>query len=57
LMHKDIRLMLEAAQETGVQLPGLETVKKIYDQAHAAGRDDLDYAATLLNVEELAKGK
>jgi 3-hydroxyisobutyrate dehydrogenase/2-hydroxy-3-oxopropionate reductase len=57
LMHKDIRLMLEAAQETGVALPGLETVKKIYDQAHADGRDDLDYAATLLNVEELAKGK
>jgi 3-hydroxyisobutyrate dehydrogenase/2-hydroxy-3-oxopropionate reductase len=57
LMHKDIRLMLEAAQESGVELPGLETVKKIYDQAHAAGRDDLDYAATLLNVEELAKGK
>jgi 3-hydroxyisobutyrate dehydrogenase-like beta-hydroxyacid dehydrogenase len=57
LMHKDIRLMLEAAHEVGVQLPGLETVNKIYDQAHAAGRDDLDYAATLLNVEELAKGK
>ncbi|MCU1305655.1 MAG: hypothetical protein JWN45_350 [Acidobacteriaceae bacterium] len=57
LMHKDIRLMLEAAQESGVALPGLETVKKIYDQAHADGRDDLDYAATLLNVEELSKGK
>lgn len=57
LMHKDIRLMLEAAHESGVELPGLESVKKIYDQAHAAGRDDLDYAATLLNVEELAKGK
>jgi 3-hydroxyisobutyrate dehydrogenase-like beta-hydroxyacid dehydrogenase len=57
LMHKDIRLMLEAAQEVGVALPGLETVNKIYDQAHAAGRDDLDYAATLLNVEEMAKGK
>jgi 3-hydroxyisobutyrate dehydrogenase len=57
LMHKDIRLMLEAAQEAGVALPGLEAVNKIYDQAHAAGRDDLDYAATLLNVEEMAKGK
>lgn len=57
LMYKDIRLMLEAAQESGVALPGLEAVKQIYDQAHAAGRDDLDYAATLLNVEELAKRK
>jgi 3-hydroxyisobutyrate dehydrogenase/2-hydroxy-3-oxopropionate reductase len=54
LMHKDIRLMLEAAHDSGVELPGLETVKQIYDDAHEAGRDDLDYAATLLNVEERA---
>jgi 3-hydroxyisobutyrate dehydrogenase-like beta-hydroxyacid dehydrogenase len=54
LMHKDIRLMLEAARDSGVELPGLETVKEIYDEAHEAGRDDLDYAATLLNVEERA---
>ena len=51
LMHKDIRLMLEAGKEVGVALPGLETVKKIYDEASAAGEDDLDYAATLLQVE------
>src|SRR5438445_11775877 len=57
LMHKAIRLMLEAAQESGVKLPALETVKQLYDKAHDAGRDDLDYAATLLDVEELAKGK
>jgi 3-hydroxyisobutyrate dehydrogenase-like beta-hydroxyacid dehydrogenase len=54
LMHKDIRLMLEAARDSGVELPGLETVKEIYDEAHEAGRDDLDYAATLLNIEERA---
>jgi len=54
LMHKDIRLMLQAAHDSGVGLPGLETVKQIYDEAHEAGRDDLDYAATLLNVEERA---
>jgi 3-hydroxyisobutyrate dehydrogenase/2-hydroxy-3-oxopropionate reductase len=57
LMHKDMRLMLEAAKQVGVELPGLETVKQIYDEAHAAGRDDLDYAATLLNVEERAGKK
>src|SRR3954468_16720171 len=50
LMHKDIRLMLEAGANAGVALPGLETIKKIYDEAHAAGRDDLDYAATLLTI-------
>ena len=30
--------MLEAAQHTGVKLPGLETVKKIYDKAHDSGK-------------------
>lgn len=57
LMHKDIRLMLEAAKQVGVELPGLETIKGIYDDAHAAGRDDLDYAATLMNIEERAAKK
>jgi 3-hydroxyisobutyrate dehydrogenase-like beta-hydroxyacid dehydrogenase len=56
LMHKDIRLALEAASENGVQLPGLKSVAAIYDRAHGAGRDRLDYAATLIDVEELAKG-
>src|SRR5436305_9334277 len=54
LMHKDIRLMLEAGKEVGVNLPGLETIKEIYDEAHNSGRDDLDYASTLLNIEERA---
>jgi len=52
LMHKDIKLMLEAARETGVQLPGTEAVEKIYEEAHRAGEDDLDYAATLVQVEK-----
>ncbi len=54
LMHKDIRLALEAARESGVQLPGLESVARIYDRAQDAGRDRLDYASTLIDVEELA---
>lgn len=53
LMHKDIKLTLEAAQAAGVKLPGLESVKQIYDAAAAAGRADLDYAATLLTLEEM----
>ena len=55
LMHKDIRLMMEAAKTAGARLPGLETVMKIYDAAHADGQDDLDYAATLVQVEKLSR--
>jgi len=51
LMHKDIRLMLEAAQATGTRLPGLEKIKEVYDEASAAGLSDLDYAATLKVLE------
>ncbi|HUR36963.1 MAG TPA: NAD(P)-dependent oxidoreductase [Terriglobales bacterium] len=51
LMHKDIRLMLEAAHSTGTKLPGLEKIKEVYDAAHAAGLSDLDYAATLKVLE------
>jgi 3-hydroxyisobutyrate dehydrogenase-like beta-hydroxyacid dehydrogenase len=54
LMHKDIRLMLEAAKEIGAQLPALDTVNKIYDEAEAQGLRDLDYAATLKTIEKRA---
>jgi 3-hydroxyisobutyrate dehydrogenase len=47
LMHKDIRLTLEAARESGIRLPGLDRVQQVYAAASAAGMDDLDYAATL----------
>jgi 3-hydroxyisobutyrate dehydrogenase-like beta-hydroxyacid dehydrogenase len=50
LMHKDIRIMLDTAKQAGVKLPALETVEQIYARAHANGRDDLDYAVTLLEV-------
>lgn len=54
LMHKDIRLMLEAAQATGTRLPGLEKIKEVYDEASAAGLSDLDYAATLQILEKVS---
>ena len=47
LMHKDIRLALEAAKEARVKLPALETVEEIYEMASEDGNKDLDYAATL----------
>ncbi|MDP9264421.1 MAG: NAD(P)-dependent oxidoreductase [Acidobacteriota bacterium] len=52
LMHKDIHLMLDAARALGLKLPGIETVDQVYEQASAAGHDDLDYAATLMTVEK-----
>ncbi len=54
LMHKDIRLTLEAAKEARVKLPALETVEEIYDMASEDGNRDLDYAATLTLLEKWA---
>lgn len=54
LMHKDIRLALEAAKEARVKLPALETVEEIYDLATEEGHRDLDYAATLTLLEKWA---
>jgi len=54
LMHKDMHLMMDAARENGVQLPGLEKIDEIYEAASKAGYDDLDYAATITLLEEWA---
>ncbi len=54
LMHKDIRLALEAAKEARVKLPALETVEEIYEMATEEGSRDLDYAATLTLLEKWA---
>jgi 3-hydroxyisobutyrate dehydrogenase-like beta-hydroxyacid dehydrogenase len=54
LMHKDIRLTLEAAKEVRVKLPALETVEEIYEMATEDGHENLDYAATLTLLEKWA---
>jgi 3-hydroxyisobutyrate dehydrogenase-like beta-hydroxyacid dehydrogenase len=54
LMHKDIRLALEAAKEARVKLPALETVEEIYEMATEDGHSDLDYSATLTLLEKWA---
>jgi 3-hydroxyisobutyrate dehydrogenase-like beta-hydroxyacid dehydrogenase len=54
LMHKDIKLMLEAAREARVKLPALEIVEEVYDVASEDGYRDLDYAATLALLEKWA---
>jgi 3-hydroxyisobutyrate dehydrogenase-like beta-hydroxyacid dehydrogenase len=54
LMHKDIHLMLDAARENNVKLPGLTKIDEIYEEASKAGQDDLDYASTIVLLEEWA---
>jgi 3-hydroxyisobutyrate dehydrogenase-like beta-hydroxyacid dehydrogenase len=54
LMHKDIRLTLDAARELRVKLPALKTVEEIYDLSSEEGQQDLDYAATLTLLEKWA---
>jgi len=54
LMHKDIHLMLDAAKEARVKLPGLETVDEIYEIATEEGHENLDYAVTLTLLEKWA---
>jgi len=54
LMHKDMHLMMDAARESGTKLPGLERIDEIYEAASKAGFGDLDYAATIMILEELA---
>jgi 3-hydroxyisobutyrate dehydrogenase-like beta-hydroxyacid dehydrogenase len=54
LMHKDMHLMMDAARENGVKLPGLEKIDEIYEAASRAGYNDLDYAATITILEEMA---
>jgi len=54
LMHKDIHLMLDAARQNGVKLPGLETVDKVYERSVKDGNADLDYAAALMTLEKSA---
>lgn len=54
LMHKDIRLALDAARESRIKLPGLEAVEEVYDLAGEEGHRDLDYAATLTLLEKWA---
>jgi len=54
LMHKDIDLMLDAAREQRLKLPGIETVKEVYEIAAEEGHYDEDYAATLALLEKWA---
>ncbi|ABF40904.1 2-hydroxy-3-oxopropionate reductase [Candidatus Koribacter versatilis Ellin345] len=51
LMRKDLLLVSDAAKQLELDLPGLKSVLEVYDEAHEAGMDDQDYAATLALLE------
>jgi 2-hydroxy-3-oxopropionate reductase len=51
LMEKDLKLVKEAAEQQKLALPGLESVRGVYEKARSAGKSDLDYAATLDVIE------
>lgn len=57
LMEKDLNLVKEAAAQNGLQLPGLESVRAVYEKARAKGMSDLDYAATLDVIESNAENR
>jgi 3-hydroxyisobutyrate dehydrogenase-like beta-hydroxyacid dehydrogenase len=54
LMHKDLELAMEAAYAQNVPMPAAAVVKEVYGGAKALGRGDLDYAAVITFLEELA---
>jgi 3-hydroxyisobutyrate dehydrogenase-like beta-hydroxyacid dehydrogenase len=47
LMHKDMRLALELAQQTHVELPATEAAFKTYSTVKEAAQQDLDYSAVM----------
>ncbi|HZT71479.1 MAG TPA: NAD(P)-dependent oxidoreductase [Terriglobia bacterium] len=53
-MHKDVTLAMEAAYSQGVPMPVTAAVKEVYAAARAQGKGDLDYAAVVTFLEELA---
>ncbi|HET7213426.1 MAG TPA: NAD(P)-dependent oxidoreductase [Terriglobia bacterium] len=53
-MHKDVALAMEAAFAQDVPMPVTAAVKEVYAAARAQGKGDLDYAAVITFLEELA---
>lgn len=53
-MHKDLRLAMEAADAQNVVMPAAAAVKEIYGAAKAEGRGEMDYAAVVTVLEDIA---
>ena len=54
LMHKDLRLALEAARVARANLPGTERVAELFAGAKGRGLADQDYAAVAAYLEGMA---
>ena len=54
LMHKDLELATEAGYRLNVPMPVLAAVKEVYSAAKAQGKGELDYAAIITFLENLA---
>ncbi|HLY63417.1 MAG TPA: NAD(P)-dependent oxidoreductase [Terriglobia bacterium] len=54
LMHKDLELAMEAAYAQNVPMPTTAAVKETYGAAKAQGKGNMDYAAVVTFLEELA---
>jgi 3-hydroxyisobutyrate dehydrogenase-like beta-hydroxyacid dehydrogenase len=54
LMHKDLELAMEAGFAQNVPMPTLAAVKEVYSAAKAQGKGNLDYAAVITFLEDLA---
>ncbi len=54
LMHKDLELAMEAAYAQNVTMPAAAAVKEVYGAAKAQGKGDMDYAAVVTFLEEIA---
>ncbi|MFB3921921.1 MAG: NAD(P)-dependent oxidoreductase [Terriglobia bacterium] len=54
LMHKDLELAMEAAYAQNLTMPATAAVKEVYGAAKAQGKGDVDYAAVITFLENLA---
>jgi 3-hydroxyisobutyrate dehydrogenase-like beta-hydroxyacid dehydrogenase len=54
LMHKDLELPMETAYAQNIPMPTTAAAKEVYGAAKAQGKGDLDYAAVITLLEELA---
>ncbi len=53
-MHKDLELALEAAYAQNVTMPTAAAVKEVYGAAKAKGQAEMDYAAVITFLEDIA---
>jgi 3-hydroxyisobutyrate dehydrogenase-like beta-hydroxyacid dehydrogenase len=47
LMHKDLGLALDLANQLGVALPATAAAREVYNYVHGEAREDLDYSAVM----------